>query len=66
MMCNEQIKFYLPAVGADEALGVELVAHGRDDPPVDGGGAHQAGVQRPRRLCRICFKWIYYFDMFLI
>ena len=25
----------LPAVGADKALGVELVPHGRDDPALD-------------------------------
>ena len=31
----------LPAVGADKALGVELVAHGSDDPALDHAGAHK-------------------------
>ena len=34
----------LPAVGADKALGVELVPHGRDDPALDQMGADTALV----------------------
>ena len=34
----------LPAVGADKALRVELVAHGRDDPALDHVGAHKTSV----------------------
>jgi len=34
----------LPAVGADKALGVELVAHGSDDPALDKAIAYTALV----------------------
>jgi hypothetical protein len=38
---------YLPAIGADEALRVELVGHGSDDPPGDELVAHVAVVLCP-------------------
>jgi hypothetical protein len=38
---------YLPAISADEALRVELVCHGSDDPPGDELVAHVAVVLCP-------------------
>jgi hypothetical protein len=38
---------YLPAISADEALRVELVGHGSDDPPSDELVAHVAVVLGP-------------------
>jgi hypothetical protein len=38
---------YLPAISADEALRVELVGHGSDDPPGDELVAHVAVVLGP-------------------
>jgi hypothetical protein len=38
---------YLPAIGADEALRVELVCHGSDDPTGDELVAHVAVVLGP-------------------
>ena len=34
----------LPTVGADKALGVELVPHGCDDPALDHVGAHETCI----------------------
>merc|ERR1712177_120861 len=44
---------FLPAVGADEALWVEFVAHGSDDPP-----SYELGADETLILSSIVLNWL--------